>query len=51
MKYEIAKLANKLCELLEFCDDADFVDKVCASVASNDRIDLDEIEENKDDFL
>lgn len=51
MKYEIVKLVNKLCELLEFCDDSDFVDMVCASVASNDRIDLDEIEKNEDDFL
>lgn len=49
MKYEIAKLANKLCELLEFCDDSDFVDMVCASVASNDRIDLDEIEDDEED--
>lgn len=48
MKYEIARLANKLCELLEFCEDSDFVDMICTSVATNDRIDLDEIEEDGD---
>ena len=46
MKYEITKMANRLCELLEFCDDADFVDMVCSAVACNDPIDLDEIEED-----
>lgn len=46
MKYEIARLANKLCELLDICDDPDFVDIICTSVATNDRIDLDEIEED-----
>ena len=46
MKYKIAKMANRLCELLEFCDDADFVDMVCNAVACNDPIDLDEIEDD-----
>ena len=47
MKIEIARLANRLCELLELCDDADFVDKVCSAVACNDPIDVDEIEEEE----
>lgn len=46
MKYEIAKMANRLCELLEFCDDADFVDMICNAVVCNDPIDLDEIEDD-----
>lgn len=44
MKREIARLANKLCELLELCDDEVFVDMVCSAVSCNDPIDLDEIE-------
>lgn len=46
MKVEIARLANRLCELLNPCDDADFVDMVCSAVACNDPIDIDEIEED-----
>lgn len=33
MKVEIARLANRLCELLNLCDDADFVDMVCSAVS------------------
>ena len=46
MKYEIAKMANRLCELLDLCDDAEFVDMVCSAVACNDPIDLDKIEDD-----
>lgn len=46
MKYEIAKMANRLCELLDLCDDAEFVDMVCSTVTCNDPIDLDEIEKD-----
>lgn len=46
MKREIARLANRLCELLDLCNDADFVDMVCSAVACNDQIDIDEIEED-----
>lgn len=46
MKYKIARLANKLCELLDLCNDADFVDMVCSAVACNDPIDLNEIEDD-----
>ena len=46
MKYEIAKMANRLCELLDLCNDANFVDMVCNAVACNDPIDLDEIEDD-----
>ena len=47
MKVEIARLANRLCELLDLCDDADFIDMVCSAVACNDPIDVDEIEEEE----
>ena len=46
MKYEIAKMANRLCELLDLYNDTDFVDMVCSAVACNDPIDLDEIEDD-----
>lgn len=46
MKIEIARLANRLCELLELCDDADFVDMVCSAVACNYPIDIEEIEDD-----
>ena len=46
MKREIARLANRLCELLELCDDADFIDMVCSAVACNDLIDIDEIKDD-----
>ena len=46
MKIEIARLANRLCELLDFCDDPDFVDMICGAVAGNDLIDIDEIEDD-----
>lgn len=46
MKYEIAKMANRLCELLEFYNDAYFVDMVCNAIACNAPINIDEIEEN-----
>lgn len=46
MKREIARLANRLCELLGLCDDENFVDMVCSAVACNDPIDIDEIEED-----
>ena len=47
MKIEIARLANRLCELLDLCNDADFVDMVCSAVAYNDPIDIDEIEQKE----
>lgn len=46
MKREIARLANRLCELLELCDDEDFIDMVCCAVSCNDPINLDEIEDD-----
>lgn len=42
MKREIIRLANHLCELLELCDDEEFVDMVCCAVSSNSRIDEDD---------
>lgn len=48
MKVEIARLANRLCELLNLCDDADFVDMVCSAVACNNPIDAKEIEEDEE---
>lgn len=45
MKNEIIQLANRLCELLEQCDDEEFVDMVCCSVASNSRIEDSEHDE------
>ena len=42
MKSEIIRLANRLCDLLEMCDDEEFVDMVCSSVCSNSRIEEDE---------
>lgn len=46
MKREIARLANRLCELLELCDDENFVDIVRCTVSCNDPIDLDKIEDD-----
>lgn len=46
MKVEIARLANRLCELLDICDDADFVDMVCSAVACNELIDINEIKDD-----
>nr|DAG30822.1 MAG TPA: hypothetical protein [Caudoviricetes sp.] len=48
MKVEIVRLANRLCELLDLCNDADFVDMVCSAVACNDPIDIDEIKEDEE---
>lgn len=48
MKAEIARLANRLCELLDLCEDADFVDMVCSAIACNDPIDIEEIEEDEE---
>lgn len=48
MKVEIARLANRLCELLELCDDSDFVDMVCSAVACNAPIDIEEIGEDEE---
>lgn len=47
MKREIIRLANRLCDLLEMCDDEEFVDMVCSSVCSNSRIDEDEYEKDE----
>lgn len=41
MKSEIIRLVNRLCELLEQCDDEEFVDMVCCAVSSNSPIDED----------
>ena len=48
MKHEIVRLANRLCELLDLCDDADFIDMVCSAVACNDPIDIEEIGEDEE---
>ena len=32
MKTEIMKLTNRLIELLEYCDEEEFVDEVCANI-------------------
>lgn len=45
MKHEIIRLANQLCELLELCNDEEFVDMICCSVASNSYIDVEEYED------
>lgn len=42
MKSEIIRLANRLCELLDLCDDEEFVEMVCCSVSSNSYIDPEE---------
>ena len=47
MKSEIVRLANRLCELLELCNDEEFVDMVCSSICSNSRIDIDEYEDGE----
>lgn len=44
MKREIIRLANQLCELLEQCNDEEFVDMVCCAVSSNSYIDEDDLE-------
>ena len=49
MKREIARLANRLCELLDLCDDEDFVDRVCSAVCCNDPIDIEEIQDDEGD--
>ena len=43
MKSEIIRIANRLCELLEMCEDEEFVNMVCNSVCSNSRIEEDEL--------
>lgn len=48
MKVEIVRLANRLCELLDLCNDADFVDMVCSAVVYNNPIDVEEIEEDEE---
>lgn len=47
MKSEIIRLANRLCELLEMCEDEEFVGMVCNSVCSNSRIDAGEYEDDE----
>lgn len=49
VKREIARLANRLCELLDLCDDEDFVDRVCSAVCCNDPIDIEEIQDDEGD--
>lgn len=49
MKIEIIRLANRLCELLEMCDDEEFVDMVCCAVSSNSYISVDEYDEANND--
>lgn len=49
MKSEIIRIANRLCELLEMCDDEEFIDMVCSSVFSNSYICIDEYDEETDD--
>ena len=48
MKIEIVRLANRLCELLELCDDADFVDMVCSAIACNNPIDIEKMKTIKE---
>lgn len=48
MKSEIIRLANRLCELLEMCDDEEFVDMVCCAVSNNSYICADEYEDETD---
>lgn len=45
MKSEIIRLANRLCELLDQCNDEEFVDMVCCAVSSNSPIDEDDYTE------
>lgn len=45
MKYCSEEKAMELMQLLEHCDDGDFVDAVCADVASCDYAALDNLED------
>ena len=46
MKNEIIRLANRLCELLELCDDEAFVDMVCCALSCNSPIDSEEYDDS-----
>lgn len=48
VKREIVRLANRLCELLDLCDDGDFVDRVCSAVCCNDPIEIEEIQDDEE---
>ena len=49
MKADIMRLANELCEALEFCDDGDFVDDVIYRVSCNEPFDESEIYKAEDE--
>ena len=47
MKSEIIRLANRLCEPLDLCNDEEFVEMVCCSVCNNSYIDPEEYEDKE----
>lgn len=44
LKAAIMRAANRLCDMIEFCGDESFADKVVSYVAWNERFDDEEIE-------
>lgn len=49
LKRLAASKAMELMQLLEHCDDGDFVDAICAAVASCDYAALDNLEDEKNE--
>lgn len=43
MRAQIMRATNNLIEMLECCDDGDFVDRVCCAVSCNDPFSDEEI--------
>lgn len=43
MKVQIMRAVNSLLEMLECCDDGDFIDRVCTAVSCNDPFSDEEI--------